>query len=72
MVLTVRRRGKYLLLELDRGLLLLHLGMSGSLVFARHLAAPGVHMRGRGRNVCKSADLPAGLKKGYNRENHVF
>ena len=43
LVLTVRRRGKYLLLELDRGLLLLHLGMSGSLVFARHLAAPGVH-----------------------------
>ena len=43
LVLTVRRRGKYLLLVLDRGLLLLHLGMSGSLVFARHLAAPGVH-----------------------------
>lgn len=42
-VLTVRRRGKYLLIELDEGLLLVHLGMSGSLVFARHLAAPGVH-----------------------------
>ena len=42
-VLTVRRRGKYLLIELDQGLLLVHLGMSGSLVFARHLAAPGVH-----------------------------
>ena len=27
----VRRRGKYLLLDLDEGLLLLHLGMSGSL-----------------------------------------
>ncbi len=42
-VLTVRRRGKYLLIELDEGLLLVHLGMSGSLVFARHLAAPGAH-----------------------------
>ena len=42
-VRTVRRRGKYLLIELDQGLLLVHLGMSGSLVFARHLAAPGVH-----------------------------
>ncbi|EYC52525.1 formamidopyrimidine-DNA glycosylase [Hylemonella gracilis str. Niagara R] len=29
----VRRRGKYLLLDLDEGLLLLHLGMSGSLSF---------------------------------------
>lgn len=29
----VRRRGKYLLLDLDDGLLLLHLGMSGSLSF---------------------------------------
>jgi formamidopyrimidine-DNA glycosylase len=42
-VLAVRRRGKYLLLELDKGLLLVHLGMSGSLVFARQLGAPGVH-----------------------------
>ena len=42
-VLAVRRRGKYLLLDLDRGLLLLHLGMSGSLSFARHLAALGKH-----------------------------
>ena len=42
-VLTVRRRGKYLLIELDQGLLLVHLGMSGSLVFARNLPAPGVH-----------------------------
>ena len=42
-VLTVRRRGKYLLIALDQGLLLVHLGMSGSLVFATHLAAPGVH-----------------------------
>ena len=39
----VRRRGKYLLLDLDRGLLLLHLGMSGSLSFAASQPAPGVH-----------------------------
>ena len=32
-VLAVRRRGKYLLLDLDEGVLLLHLGMSGSLRF---------------------------------------
>ena len=32
-VLGVRRRGKYLLLDLERGLLLLHLGMSGSVTF---------------------------------------
>lgn len=32
-VAGVRRRGKYLLFDLDRGLLLLHLGMSGSLAF---------------------------------------
>lgn len=37
-VIQVRRRGKYLLLDLDRGLLLLHLGMSGSLSFG---PAPG-------------------------------
>ena len=39
----VRRRGKYLLLDLDQGLLLLHLGMSGSLNFALHQPPPGVH-----------------------------
>jgi len=39
----VRRRGKYLLIDLDRGLLLLHLGMSGSLSFAAHMPAAGVH-----------------------------
>lgn len=39
----VRRRGKYLLVDLDQGMLLLHLGMSGSLVFAGHLPAPGPH-----------------------------
>ena len=35
----VRRRGKYLLLDLDQGLLLLHLGMSGSLRFDADAAA---------------------------------
>lgn len=39
----VRRRGKYLLLDLDEGLLLLHLGMSGSLRFAPSLPPAGVH-----------------------------
>ncbi len=42
-VRSVRRRGKYLLLDLDRGLLLLHLGMSGSLSFATVLPARGPH-----------------------------
>ena len=42
-VLQVRRRGKYLLLQLDQGLLLIHLGMSGSLRFAPELPAPGLH-----------------------------
>jgi formamidopyrimidine-DNA glycosylase len=39
-VLGVRRRGKYLLFDLDRGLLLLHLGMSGSLGFFDAAGAP--------------------------------
>jgi len=42
-VRAVRRRGKYLLLDLDEGHLLLHLGMSGSLVFAPALPPPGLH-----------------------------
>ena len=42
-VLGVRRRGKYLLLDLDEGLLLLHLGMSGSLNFAAQQPPAGVH-----------------------------
>ena len=46
-VLAVRRRGKYLLLDLDQGLLLVHLGMSGSLAFSAgvpgHLPVPGPH-----------------------------
>lgn len=42
-VTGVRRRGKYLLVDLDRGLLLLHLGMSGSLGFVKTLAEAGSH-----------------------------
>lgn len=42
-VLAVRRRGKYLLIDLDHGLLLLHLGMSGSVRFAKQLPSAGVH-----------------------------
>jgi formamidopyrimidine-DNA glycosylase len=40
---AVRRRGKYLLIDLDEGLLLLHLGMSGSLSFAPRALLAGVH-----------------------------
>jgi formamidopyrimidine-DNA glycosylase len=39
----LRRRGKYLLLDLDEGLLLVHLGMSGHLRFDQALPAPGPH-----------------------------
>lgn len=39
----IKRRGKYILLALDEGMLLLHLGMSGRLVFGSALPAPGVH-----------------------------
>ena len=39
----VGRRGKYLLLHLDEGLLLLHLGMSGSLSVRENPPAPGAH-----------------------------
>jgi formamidopyrimidine-DNA glycosylase len=42
-VRCVSRRGKYLILELSAGLLLIHLGMSGSLQFAAGLPMPGVH-----------------------------
>ena len=48
-VAAVRRRGKYLLLDLTRqdgaphGLLLVHLGMSGSLNFAHSMPKPGKH-----------------------------
>jgi formamidopyrimidine-DNA glycosylase len=43
LVCGVRRRGKYLLLDLDEGILLLHLGMSGSLQFGPALSVPGTH-----------------------------
>ena len=42
-VLGVRRRGKYLLIDLDQGLLLLHLGMSGSVQFGHGLPPRQVH-----------------------------
>lgn len=42
-VLAVRRRGKYLLMDLDQGLVLLHLGMSGSLLFAKKLPERSKH-----------------------------
>ncbi len=42
-ILGVRRRGKYLLVDLDQGLLLMHLGMSGSLSFAPAQPEPGPH-----------------------------
>lgn len=42
-VQQVRRRGKYLLFDCSSGLLLLHLGMSGSLRFAPTVPPPGAH-----------------------------
>jgi formamidopyrimidine-DNA glycosylase len=39
----VGRRGKYLWLALERGGLLMHLGMSGSLAFSRQPDEPGAH-----------------------------
>jgi formamidopyrimidine-DNA glycosylase len=42
-VVSVTRRGKYLLIHLDRGCLLVHLGMSGSLQFASVLPPKGIH-----------------------------
>jgi formamidopyrimidine-DNA glycosylase len=39
----LRRRGKYLLLDLERGSLLIHLGMSGSLRIQAADAPPGAH-----------------------------
>ena len=42
-VLGVRRRAKYLLVDLDQGLLLWHLGMSGSLRFGDDRSAPTAH-----------------------------
>ena len=43
LVLGVRRRGKYLLVDLSDGLLLIHLGMSGSISFGFDLPAAGKH-----------------------------
>ncbi len=42
-VLGVRRRGKYLLVDLSGGLLLVHLGMSGSISFGPDLPPAGKH-----------------------------
>jgi formamidopyrimidine-DNA glycosylase len=42
-VTGVRRRGKYLLIDFDEGLLLLHLGMSGSLRFMPNLGPVALH-----------------------------
>ncbi len=42
-VTGVRRRGKYLLVDMDPGILLVHLGMSGSLRFSAQLPPPGPH-----------------------------
>lgn len=42
-VLGLRRRGKYLLADTSQGLLLLHLGMSGSLRFSHGLPPAGTH-----------------------------
>ena len=39
----VRRRGKYLLVDLDAGVLLVHLGMSGSLRFDREVPQAALH-----------------------------
>lgn len=39
----VRRRGKYLLVDLDQGMLLWHLGMSGSLRFSNARSLPETH-----------------------------
>lgn len=42
-VLDLKRRGKYLLMQLDDGWLILHLGMSGSLRLCPASVAPGKH-----------------------------
>ena len=42
-VMGVRRRGKYLLVDLSAGLLLIHLGMSGSISFGMNLPPAGKH-----------------------------
>ena len=42
-IVGLRRRGKYLLMDLEHGLLLWHLGMSGSLQIGANLGGRGVH-----------------------------
>ncbi len=42
-ILSVRRRAKYLLLQLNTGIILIHLGMSGSLRFLTRLSVPEKH-----------------------------
>jgi len=42
-ILSLRRRGKYLLIETDAGTLIWHLGMSGSLRFLDKPGAPATH-----------------------------
>ena len=42
-IVSVRRRGKYLLIDLSDGLLLMHLGMSGSVSFGLNLPLAGRH-----------------------------
>ncbi len=39
----VSRRGKYLLLDVNRGTLIIHLGMSGSLRILNQMTLPGLH-----------------------------
>lgn len=42
-IINLRRRGKYLLIELERGGLIIHLGMSGSLRILQHYTDPEKH-----------------------------
>jgi formamidopyrimidine-DNA glycosylase len=42
-IISLRRRGKYLLIETDAGTLIWHLGMSGSLRFLENPGAPATH-----------------------------
>ncbi|MEA1048292.1 bifunctional DNA-formamidopyrimidine glycosylase/DNA-(apurinic or apyrimidinic site) lyase [Lamprobacter modestohalophilus] len=42
-IIALRRRGKYLLFDLEEGVLLLHLGMSGSLRVLPATTMPGLH-----------------------------
>ena len=42
-IMSLRRRGKYLLIETDAGTLIWHLGMSGSLRYLKNPGAPAAH-----------------------------